>query len=192
MAKRLTEWEMHRTQTEFEDNLTLKVFVFQFCNFYSSIFYIGFFKGRFVGYPGHYTKFFGLRNEACGNGGCLIELATQLGVIMIGKQTINNVQEIVIPKIKSYLQRKKTSKSQSKEETPWEQDYRLVPNDGLFQEYLEMVLQFGFITIFVAAFPLAPLFALLNNWVEIRLDASKFVTETRRPVAEKAEGGCRD
>ena len=50
-----------------------------------------------------------------------------------------------------------------------------------------LVLQFGFITIFVAAFPLAPLFALLNNWVEIRLDAQKFVCETRRAVAERAE-----
>lgn len=49
------------------------------------------------------------------------------------------------------------------------------------------MLQFGFITIFVAAFPLAPLFALLNNWVEIRLDAHKLVCETRRPVAERAE-----
>ena len=49
------------------------------------------------------------------------------------------------------------------------------------------VLQFGFITIFVAAFPLAPLFALLNNWLEIRLDAHKFICETRRPVAERAQ-----
>ena len=63
--------------------------------------------------------------------------------------------------------------------TQIEEDYRLVDNEGLFQEYLEMVLQFGFITIFVAAFPLAPLFALLNNWVEIRLDAQKFVRDTR-------------
>lgn len=39
----------------------------------------------------------------------------------------------------------------------------------------------------MAAFPLAPLFALLNNWVEIRLDAQKFVCETRRTVAERAE-----
>lgn len=49
------------------------------------------------------------------------------------------------------------------------------------------VLQFGFITIFVAAFPLAPLFALLNNWVEIRLDAQKVVCETRRIVPERAQ-----
>jgi len=50
-----------------------------------------------------------------------------------------------------------------------------------------IVLQFGFITIFVAAFPLAPLFALLNNWLEVRLDAHKFVCETRRPVAERCQ-----
>ena len=36
--------EMHRTQSEFDDNLTFKVFIFQFINFYSSIFYIAFFK----------------------------------------------------------------------------------------------------------------------------------------------------
>ena len=57
----------------------------------------------------------------------------------------------------------------------------------IFLIFLVAVLQFGFITIFVAAFPLAPFFALLNNWVEIRLDAQKFVCETRRAVAERAE-----
>ena len=73
------------------------------------------------------------------------------------------------------------------------QDYCLVDNEGLFQEYLEMVLQFGFITIFVAAFPLAPLFALLNNWVEIRLDAQKFVCETRSALEtlDLADCDCR-
>ena len=44
--------EMHRTQTEFENQLIYKVFVFQFVNFYSSIIYIGFFKGRYVSPPG--------------------------------------------------------------------------------------------------------------------------------------------
>ena len=50
-----------------------------------------------------------------------------------------------------------------------------------------VVIQFGFITIFVAAFPLGPLFALLNNLVEIRLDAYKFITTYRRPRAARAE-----
>ena len=33
----------------------------------------------------------------CNNGGCLVELAQQLAVIMIGKQIINNAQEIIVP-----------------------------------------------------------------------------------------------
>uniref|UniRef100_A0A672LKJ6 Anoctamin n=1 Tax=Sinocyclocheilus grahami TaxID=75366 RepID=A0A672LKJ6_SINGR len=191
LAEQLTKWEMHRTQTQYEDAFTFKVFIFQFVNFYSSPFYVAFFKGRFVGYPGHYGTLFGMRNEDCGPGGCLIELAEQLCIIMVGKQLINNVQEFVIPKIKSWRQKRALSsvkKAQKAEERKcWEQDYELIPCEGLFDEYLEIVLQFGFITIFVAAFPLAPLFALLNNWVEVRLDAYKFVCEYRRPVAERAQ-----
>lgn len=49
------------------------------------------------------------------------------------------------------------------------------------------VVQYGFVTLFVAAFPLAPLFALLNNIAEIRLDAYKMVTQSRRPLAERVE-----
>ena len=43
----------------------------------------------------------------CSNGGCLIELAQQLAVIMIGKQTINNCQEIFVPKLKAWWHSKK-------------------------------------------------------------------------------------
>ena len=49
------------------------------------------------------------------------------------------------------------------------------------------MIQYGFVTIFVAAFPLAPMFALMNNVIEIRLDAYKYVTQFRRPVAVKTQ-----
>uniref|UniRef100_A0A8D3CBQ2 Anoctamin n=1 Tax=Scophthalmus maximus TaxID=52904 RepID=A0A8D3CBQ2_SCOMX len=191
LAEQLTKWEMHRTQTQYDNALIFKVFIFQFVNFYSSPFYVAFFKGRFVGYPTKYGTLFGMRNEDCGPGGCLIELAEQLFIIMVGKQVINNIQEFILPKVKAWQQRRTLAKvlgdKASHEPRRWEEDYQLVECEGLFEEYLEMVLQFGFITIFVAAFPLAPLFALLNNWVEIRLDAHKFVCEYRRPVAERAQ-----
>ncbi|XP_060690988.1 anoctamin-7-like isoform X1 [Hemiscyllium ocellatum] len=191
LAHLLTRWEMHRTQSKYEDAFTFKVFVFQFINFYSSPIYIAFFKGRFVGYPEHYGSLLGVRNESCGAGGCLIELAQELLVIMVGKQIINNTQEFIIPKLKYWWQKRKL-KGTAKEkpipvQNPWERDYEQLIYEGLFDEYLEMVLQFGFITIFVAACPLAPLFALLNNWVEIRLDANKFVCEYRRPIVERAQ-----
>ncbi len=50
------------------------------------------------------------------------------------------------------------------------------------------VIQYGFITLFVAAFPLAPFFALLNNILEIRLDAYKFIATKRRPLAQVGKG----
>ena len=79
---------MHRTQSEFDDNLTFKVFIFQFINFYSSIFYIAFFKGRFVGYPGRYNYIFGtLRNEDVSN---IWQLITKiLGSLQMGSSNNN-------------------------------------------------------------------------------------------------------
>lgn len=50
-----------------------------------------------------------------------------------------------------------------------------------------VAIQYGFITLFVAAFPLAPLFALLNNIIEIRLDATKYTVDYRRPLAARAQ-----
>lgn len=63
LATYLTEMELLRTQTEFDESLTLKIYLFQFVNYYSSIFYIAFLKGKFVGYPSKYNRVFGLRQE---------------------------------------------------------------------------------------------------------------------------------
>ena len=47
------------------------------------------------------------------------------------------------------------------------------------------MIQFGFVTIFVASFPLAPLFAIINNVLEMRLDARKLLVFYRRPVGQR-------
>lgn len=48
------------------------------------------------------------------------------------------------------------------------------------------VIQFGFVTLFVASFPLAPFLALVNNIIEIRVDAWKMTTQFQRILPEKA------
>lgn len=97
------------------------MFLFQFVNYYSSCFYIAFFKGKAVGYPGEPVYILGkYRNEEvrlllssltfrlaaldsfifrlqCDPGGCLIELTTQLSIIMGGKAIWNNIQEVLLP-----------------------------------------------------------------------------------------------
>uniref|UniRef100_A0A8B9IRS7 Anoctamin n=1 Tax=Amazona collaria TaxID=241587 RepID=A0A8B9IRS7_9PSIT len=200
VAKWLTEIEVPKTEKNFEERLILKAFLLKFVNSYAPIFYVAFFKGRFVGRPGRYVYVFdSYRMEECAPGGCLMELCIQLSIIMLGKQLIqNNLFEIGIPKIKKLFRKlkdertelKEVDTNQSKDPQQWDLDYALEPFTGLTPEYMEMIIQFGFVTLFVASFPLAPLFALLNNIIEVRLDAKKFVTELRRPdtVREKDIG----
>ncbi|KAL2093841.1 hypothetical protein ACEWY4_011153 [Coilia grayii] len=189
----ITDLEIPKTHLEYENRLTVKMFLFQFVNYYSSCFYVAFFKGKFVGYPGDYAYMFnnkwsGLRNEECDPGGCLIELTTQLVIVMTGKQAWGNIQEALVPWMKNWWVSRSARNHPESLYSRWEQDHDLqnFSQLGLFYEYLEMVIQFGFITLFVASFPLAPLLALLNNILEVRVDAWKLTTQFRRPIAAKA------
>ncbi|XP_043943716.1 anoctamin-4 isoform X3 [Protopterus annectens] len=194
VALLLTNLEQPRTESEWENSFTLKMFLFQFVNLNSSTFYIAFFLGRFTGRPGAYLRLLNRwRLEECHPSGCLIDLCMQMGIIMVLKQTWNNFMELGYPLIQNWWTRRRLRQEHWNEKKAffpqWEKDYNLQPMNayGLFDEYLEMILQFGFTTIFVAAFPLAPLLALLNNIIEIRLDAYKFVTQWRRPLAQRAK-----
>ncbi|XP_035011707.2 anoctamin-1 [Hippoglossus stenolepis] len=199
----LTELELPKTKEEFEERLIFKSFFLKSMNAFAPIFYVAFFKGRFAGRPGDYVYVFGdYRMEECAPPGCLIELCIQLSMIMLGKQLIqNNVFEVLIPKLKKMyrtMQEEKGKKraaeneeNEAEERRPKQQfdkDFTLEPFEGVTPEYMEMIIQYGFVSLFVASFPLAPAFALLNNVIEIRLDAAKFVTEIRRPDAVR----CKD
>ncbi|XP_015836241.1 anoctamin-4 isoform X2 [Tribolium castaneum] len=192
----LTNMENPRTQTEYEDSYTFKIFLFEFMNFYSSLIYIAFFKGRFYAFPGdaaiRESIFSRVKGDICDPAGCLSELCIQLAIIMVGKQVFNNFVELFNPKFYNwwrYRTHRSNTKDLTRKHTRWEEDYHMQDPGrlALFDEYLEMILQYGFVTLFVAAFPLAPLCALLNNVAEIRLDAYKMVTQARRPLAERSE-----
>ncbi|CAH1112019.1 unnamed protein product [Psylliodes chrysocephalus] len=196
LAIYLTNLESPRTQTEYENSYTFKIFFFEFMNFYSSLIYIAFFKGRFFDYPGdaesRQSEFLRVKLDICDPAGCLSELCIQLAIIMIGKQIFNNFVELFNPAFYNWWRmraHKSNTKDLTRPHTRWEEDYHLQDPGrlALFDEYLEMILQYGFVTLFVAAFPLAPLCALLNNIAEIRLDAYKMVTQARRPLAERVE-----
>ena len=182
----ITEKELHRTQTSYDDSLIVKIYVFQFINYYASIFYIAFVKGQFIGSPDNYIKWFGYRQEECQPGGCFVELSIQLAIIFCGKQFFLAIVEYYLPYFWKLLNLMHLSKEQTKSETT-DFDFGLVEygDDFLFYEYLEMVIQYGFITIFVCAFPLAPFFALFNNILELRLDSKKILELHRRPTAQK-------
>ncbi|CAF1416043.1 unnamed protein product [Adineta steineri] len=195
VARKLTHLELHKYQSTYNNSFIIKMYLFQFASFYASLFYIAFFKGRSTEYPSNYGEpGTGDFTEQCDPAGCLVELSIQLLIIMSGMQIINNVWEFTSqmgPTCTRLFYRCTLfcfKWGKNDEEVQWEKDHKLksFSSLGLIDEYLELVIQFGFVTLFAVAFPLAPLFALANNIVELRLDAWKLLTRYKRPIPFKA------
>jgi hypothetical protein len=173
----MSEKENHQTDTKYEDALITKVFLFQFCNSYSSLFYIAFIKAS---------------AEKCGDGepgSCLDELFLQLLILFPTRLVTGNIMELGIPWAKAYWHRRQASnRNDAKELSTIEKQFALEEygDDGLFEDYAEMSLQFGFATLFAPACPVAPTMALLSNYVELRVDAAKLCYNTRRPFPKGA------
>ncbi|KAF8511795.1 DUF590-domain-containing protein [Hysterangium stoloniferum] len=62
-----------------------------------------------------------------------------------------------------------------------------LPEYTLFGDYSEMVTQYGYVTLWSTIWPLAPMMALLNNWLELRSDAFKITTHSRRPLPMRVD-----
>ncbi|KAA0196613.1 Anoctamin, partial [Fasciolopsis buskii] len=62
-----------------------------------------------------------------------------------------------------------------------EREATLLPYDGPDEDFLEMFIQFGYISMFSCVFPVAASLALLNNVIEIRADAFKLIHSFQRP-----------
>ena len=52
---------------------------------------------------------------------------------------------------------------------------------GPFDDFSDLIKQYGFATLFVAAYPIAPLMACANNYLQIRTDGWKLTQLSRRP-----------
>lgn len=203
--------ENHRTDTQYEDALISKIFVFQFVNSYGALFYIAFIEPNLI------------FSDPCVDG-CMSELQFTLGIIFITRLVLGNIEEIGLPLV-DYLIHKNIRKNSGDDvkvqsttrgqsvsglemenlvvgEGPTftvdpktdmsevERMFLMAEYDtmlGSLDDYAEMALQFGYSTMFVAAFPLSTVMALVNNYVEIRVDAWKLCQLLRRPIPRGAE-----
>jgi hypothetical protein len=129
------------------------------------------------------------------------EMSTQLLSLVVLMQFIGNFKELAMPiimsKIKLFMAKRKRGKlagqdaateHDPKRMTKFEVESKMSPFSGTFDEYNEMAIQFGYVTLFAAAFPIASLASLVNNIIEIRSDAFKLVQHTQRPHYQ----GCED
>jgi anoctamin-10 len=51
----------------------------------------------------------------------------------------------------------------------------------------EMVVQFGYLSLFSVVWPLTAVSFLINNWIELRADAMKICVEMQRPIPWRAD-----
>ena len=204
-ATRMTVVENHRTETEFEDNLIAKVFLFQFVNSYGALFYVAMAQSPLARWVGD-AQPWKMRRFDCAPS-CLGSVGHLLGTIFIVRVVLGNYEEVVSP----YLQRLETESlrkqkrpsddpsefedpsdpdmARKRQVSPAEEQYEKNEYNylSLFDDYGELVIQFGYATLFVSAFPLAPVFACVNNFIEIRVDGWKMCQNTRRPWPSGAE-----
>ncbi|KAF9122779.1 Anoctamin-7, partial [Linnemannia schmuckeri] len=196
LAEWLTDRENHKYTDAYEDSLIIKRYLFDFANMYATLFYYAFFKAPFGGKVLHRPDL----RDTCLYDSCITELTVQLAVVFIGKQFLNGLFEMVFPWIKRTWNRKKILaeqalkrleflKTRKQSRTPqWVKDDELPSYDGrILKCYRKTVIQFGFCTLFVTSFPVAPAFALINNWVDLRMEAYRLLTQYRRPIAYRAQ-----
>ncbi|KAK6747060.1 hypothetical protein RB195_000352 [Necator americanus] len=81
----------------------------------------------------------------------------------------------------------KPSGSGAPELTQAELESLMAVYDRPLDDYLEMFIQFGYVLLFSPAFPLAALCAVVNNVVEIRVDAFKLCNTVQRPFGRQVK-----
>jgi hypothetical protein len=122
--------------------------------------------------------------------GCADELTMQLITILATNMFIGQAKEVLVPyimaKVKLMMLKKKIAEA-APAIPQWEKECKLGPWGGIFDEYSEMVIQYGYISLFACAFPFAALLAWLNNMVEIRTDAFRLLSSTTRPGYKGAQ-----
>ncbi|XP_071496822.1 anoctamin-10-like [Diadema antillarum] len=178
IASFLNDWENHRLQSAHENNLILKLVVFDFSNCFMCLFFIAFYQQD------------------------MVKLRKYLSTLLIIQQFIEQFIETALPYLILRFWRgqkaaekealaKKDDDAPSSETSPHKDASKLAAQQskmdvypGTFDDYLELFLQFGYVFLFSAVFPLAGIFALLNNVIEVRSDAFKLSRVCQRPFGQ--------
>jgi len=183
------DWENYRTDQEWESALVKKVFPIQFVNYFFTLAYIAFIKGHI----GHLAGMddYCLNNEGGRAESCMGELNKQLLSTVLMHQLISLSlhagKPLVLYKLQVWAQELKFRINGGAVDdmvmSEISKEAKLMPIDELdsFTDYNKYVIQFGVVTMFASAFPLAPFCAMFCNMIEMRTDAFRRLMTHQRP-----------
>ncbi|EQC42361.1 hypothetical protein SDRG_00099 [Saprolegnia diclina VS20] len=187
VAYMLTRWENHRTVCGYEAMLAMKLFWFKFLNAFISLFALAFVDQDFSA------------------------LRMQLLTILVVRQLKNLGVNYVLPLLHvRYLWRRHgyvqatdfftytnpedngaiptpdaidANESEDEKTVPSgiAMQALMYPSDLLLNKQIDLMMQFGYITMFVTVFPAGPFLAAINNVLEVHLDVRCSLEAKRRP-----------
>lgn len=170
VATTCTDFENHRTEQEWNSSVIIKKVLFELFDCYLPLFYIAFYQLNIIS----------LRRELIG--------------LFWGDEIRRLVTESVIPFVteKVHHYRVKERIQEIKEKTGERPTSLQVVEDAIleeyeqFDDYLEMTVQFGYVTLFASAFPLCSVITMGFLFLEARSDLFKLLFICRRPVVRRA------
>jgi len=195
LARRLTRWENHRTVWEFESMLAVKLFWFKFLNAFISLFWIAFVDQNAAALRKQLLIVMGVRQVWNSVQRDLLPMLhvryrwKSAGFVFRPTPSKHWWSLASREWYDAELPHPATAASPREGERPTPPPVVLIqelmyPHDFLMGKQMEVVLQFGYVTMFVSVLPVAPLFALLSNVVAMRLDVLSCTQAKQRPPFE--------
>lgn len=173
LATKLTVLKNPRTVQAYEATMSTTLFLLNVVNSYSFLFLLTFSRLK------------------CHDPECSHEVQIELGFTFTLLTTIEQAVEVLLPILARVLKRGSGGGLGSSDDrarlASWRQA-RMPAAAESFEDYMELVVQFGFVLIFAPAFPLAATIAFLNNLIEIKSDSVKMLKLMRRPLYKHARG----
>jgi len=177
IAEHMNEWENYKTDTEYENALIIKVFLFRFVNSYATLYYMAFVRP-------YEDESSGL---SCADEECMVDLRSNLATIFLTQLTVSNAIElgsVFAGRLAggggaSYF-------TDNIKDRIWN-EYASEVYERTFDDYCELLISVGYATLFVISFPASPFLAFLGCVIEARIDGYKICALTRRPFPRQAD-----
>jgi len=210
----LTEFENYRTESEYRNQLIIKVFAFRFVCYFAALYWYSFKSVSIDTLPASeiteiiYTVAFMLMISLTVSHWWNLLLTIFLPhwfyrwrLYEHKKKVVNEIRMI------ERLQEEHTESQDADAALAEARDIKLanskillqqaqshvwletmLPEHISFHDYVYAVIQFAFVTCFSVMLPIAPLISLLNHVWSMRLDAYKLCKGRRRPIVQRAGG----
>ncbi|KAI0913638.1 DUF590-domain-containing protein [Ustulina deusta] len=208
VAEKLTERENYQTNDAHQAALITKIFVINFITSYTPLFLSAFVYMPFGNLMMPYLQVFATTARKLSNEKSITtqefrinpdRLKGQMVYFAVTAQVVNVALEFVIPYVKRVVLGKVQAKRASRDlntsqDLPEEHEFlQRVREEAELEvydvavDYREMVVQFGYLSLFSSVWPLTPLTFLINNWIELRSDAIKIAMTSQRPIPWRSD-----